>query len=133
LIKFEEVACFLSDLHKNDLVFRSDLSGLKVVGRAQLDNRMKRLRNPVKVYRLSGPKCTSHLTRDYDPIRVEAAAQRALQFNACSYRSMKAILSTGLDRQQDNGKQPALPGLLPHQNIRGPEYYQFNNEEKNCA
>jgi hypothetical protein len=37
---------------------------------------------------------------------------------------MKAILSAGLDRQPDNGEQPRLPGLLPHQNIRGQEYYQ---------
>jgi transposase len=64
-----------------------------------------------------------NLTRDYDPPRVEAAARRALEFNSCSYRSMKAILSAGLDRH-DNGAQPALPGLLPHQNIRGQEYYQ---------
>ena len=64
-----------------------------------------------------------NLTRDYEPVRVEAAARRALEFNSCSYRSMKAILSAGLDRH-DNGAQPALPGLLPHQNIRGQEYYQ---------
>jgi len=64
-----------------------------------------------------------NLTRDYDPPRVEAAARRALEFNSCSYRSMKAILSAGLDRH-DNGAQPALLGLLPHQNIRGQEYYQ---------
>jgi len=66
-----------------------------------------------------------NLTRDYEPARVEAAANRALKFKACSYRSMKAILSAGLDRQQlDGGNQPGLPGLLPHQNIRGQEYYQ---------
>jgi transposase len=64
-----------------------------------------------------------NLTRNYDPARVEAAARRALKFRTCSYRSMKAILASGLDRQSDN-QQPGLPGLLPHQNIRGPEYYQ---------
>jgi transposase len=64
-----------------------------------------------------------NLTRDYDPPRVEAAARRALEFNSCSYRSMKAILSAGLDRH-DHGEQPSIPGLLPHQNIRGQEYYQ---------
>jgi len=64
------------------------------------------------------------LVRDYEPVRVEAAANRALKFKACSYRSMKAILSAGLDRQPENVEQPGLPGLLPHQNIRGPEYYQ---------
>ena len=65
-----------------------------------------------------------NLTRDYEPVRVEAAARRALKFKACSYRSMKAILSARLDQQPDNGEQPRLPGLLPHQNIRGQEYYQ---------
>ena len=65
-----------------------------------------------------------NLTRDYDPKRVEAAARRALKFRTCSYRSMKAILSARLDQHPDNGDQPRLPGLLPHQNIRGQEYYQ---------
>jgi transposase len=65
-----------------------------------------------------------HLGQHYDPARVEAAAERALRFNACSYRSMKAILAAGLDRQQDgqdSGRQMSLP---LHQNIRGREYYQ---------
>jgi transposase len=65
-----------------------------------------------------------NLTRHYEPVRVEAAARRALKFKTCSYRSMKAILSAGLDRQPDNGEQHYLPGLPPHQNIRGPEYYR---------
>jgi transposase len=69
-----------------------------------------------------------NLTRDYEPVRVEAAARRALNFNTCSFRSMKAILAAGLDRQSDNPdgveNQPGLPGLLPHKNIRGPEYYR---------
>jgi hypothetical protein len=64
-----------------------------------------------------------NLTRNYDPVRVEAAAKRALKFRTCSYRSMKSILASGLDRQPDS-QQPGLPGLLPHQNIRGQEYYQ---------
>lgn len=64
------------------------------------------------------------LERHYEPARVEAAAKRALKFNTCSYRSMKSILSTGLDRQHDSSEQPELPGLLPHRNIRGQEYYQ---------
>lgn len=65
-----------------------------------------------------------NLGRHYEPERVEAAAKRALKYHACSFRSMKAILSAGLDRQGDTGEQPALPGLPPHQNIRGPEYYR---------
>ena len=65
-----------------------------------------------------------NLTRNYDPVRVEVAAKRAFKFRTCSYRSMKTILASGLDRQPDDEQQPVLPGLLPHQNIRGPEYYQ---------
>lgn len=65
-----------------------------------------------------------NLVRDYESTRVEAAARRALQYNACSYRSMKAILASGLDRQQDTGEQLRLISLPPHQNIRGREYYQ---------
>jgi transposase len=64
-----------------------------------------------------------NLTRDYEPVRVEAAAERALKFQTCTYRSMKAILSAGLDRQ-DGGEQHNSPGLPPHRNIRGPEYYR---------
>ena len=67
------------------------------------------------------------LGRHYEPERVEAAAQRALQFNACSYRSMKAILTAGLDRQPDIGSFQGKDGQMSlplHQNIRGREYYQ---------
>ena len=73
-----------------------------------------------------------NLTRDYEPARIEAAANRALKYKSYSYRSMLAILSAGLDRQGD-GAQPELPGLLPHENIRGQEYYHCNNKEENCA
>ncbi len=65
-----------------------------------------------------------HLSRHYEPETVEAAAERALKYNnACSYRSMKAIPTAGLDRQanRENDGQMSLP---LHQNIRGKEYYQ---------
>jgi hypothetical protein len=65
------------------------------------------------------------LGRSYEPERVEAAAQRALKYNTCSYRSMKAILSGGLDQRQDTPEQRSGQlSLSLHQNIRGPEYYQ---------
>ena len=64
-----------------------------------------------------------HLGRHYEPERMEAAAQRALKYNTCSYRSLKAILSSGLD-QQDTGEYPIQMSLPLHQNIRGQEYYQ---------
>jgi transposase len=72
------------------------------------------------------------LGRSYEPKRVEAAAQRALKFKTCSYRSMKAILAGGLDQRQDIEEKHSGQLSLPlHQNIRGPEYYQ--NEEKKYA
>jgi len=65
------------------------------------------------------------LSRSYPPERVEAAAKRALKYKTFSYRSMKAILSGGLDQRQDQEDPPAGQLSLPlHQNIRGPEYYQ---------
>ena len=68
------------------------------------------------------------LGRSYGPERVEAAAQRALKYKTFSYRSMKAILSSGLDQRQDTPEQRSGQLSLPlHQNIRGPEYY---NKEK---
>ena len=68
-----------------------------------------------------------HLGRHYEPERVEAAAKRALKYNTCSYRSMKAILSTGLDQQPDPESSLGKDGQMSlplHQNIRGQEYYQ---------
>jgi transposase len=66
-----------------------------------------------------------NLVRQYENTRVEAAAKRALQFNTCNFRSMKSILSIGLDRQPQGGEQRSGQLALPlHQNIRGPEYYQ---------
>jgi transposase len=65
------------------------------------------------------------LSRSYTPERVEAAARRALKYRTCSYRSMKAILSGGLDQRLDQDEPSAGQLSLPlHQNIRGPEYYK---------
>ena len=65
-----------------------------------------------------------HLRNHYETERVEAAAARALEFNACSFRSMKAILAAGLDRRPDSVKSSTQMSLPLHQNIRGKEYYQ---------
>jgi hypothetical protein len=71
------------------------------------------------------------LGRSYEPERVEAAAQRALKFKTYSYRSMKSILSSGLDRRQDIEEQRSGQLSLPlHQNIRGCQYYQYKEKEQ---
>ena len=73
------------------------------------------------------------LGQHYEPERVEAAAQRALKYNTCSYKSMSAILAAGLDRQPDDKEQPRQMTLLQHDNIRGREYYATFNQEENYA
>lgn len=62
------------------------------------------------------------LCERYGAGRVEAACRRALHFNTCSYRSIKAILARGLDRQSAP-EEPAQPALPFHENIRGGEHY----------
>ena len=60
------------------------------------------------------------LSARYSPERVEAAAARALAAGAVSYKSVKSILSAGLDGIADEEDPLVLP---EHENIRGPEYY----------
>jgi len=63
------------------------------------------------------------LGEKYGAERVEAAARRAMQFSACSYKYIRSILVAGLDRvaaTQDETQQASLP---LHENVRGGEYY----------
>lgn len=62
------------------------------------------------------------LEKHYSKERLEAASCRALKFGAVSLRSLRNILSAGLDRLQpdDDSSQSAL---LTHENIRGSHYY----------
>jgi transposase len=63
------------------------------------------------------------LARRYPPQRVEAACTRALAVNACSYRSVKSILETGLDHQSiEEAKTPDAHRMI-HANVRGAAYY----------
>jgi len=54
--------------------------------------------------------------------RLEAACARALRLGACSYRAVKNILASGLDRVPLD-EVPSSP-LPAHDNIRGATYYQ---------
>ena len=67
------------------------------------------------------------LARRHDAARVEQACRRAHALGAASYRSVKSILTHGLDRQP----LPAPPtGPAPaHEHIRGPAYYHAPEEE----
>ncbi len=62
------------------------------------------------------------LAKAYSAERLEAASQRALLLEACSYQSLKSILSRSLDRQTILEPAPDKPGPQ-RRNIRGGEYY----------
>jgi len=67
------------------------------------------------------------LGKKYPHARVEAAAQRALTLNVCSYKSLKSILENNLDRQApESAPEPQPP--LDHSNLRGPDYYDTGEE-----
>ncbi len=72
------------------------------------------------------------LAKHYPAERVEAASRRALALRTLSYRSLKSILSRGLDAQPLPLSPEPLPGLaLIHENVRGPAYYA-DTEEASC-
>ena len=63
------------------------------------------------------------LEKTYSRSRLEAASQRAVQFQACSYQSLKSMLKRSLDRHQlllDS--EIGHPGPT-HENLRGSHYY----------
>lgn len=72
------------------------------------------------------------LSRHYEPERVEAATARAIKFNTCSYRSVRAILRAGLDRSQDSDQTPSRTTLATHPNIRGGQYYHDSSGGNPC-
>lgn len=62
------------------------------------------------------------LEKIYSRPRLEAASQRAIQLQTCSYQSLKSILKRSLDRQLLFDTETAQPGPQ-HENLRGPHYY----------
>jgi len=63
----------------------------------------------------------------YGVERLEAACARALKLNACSYKSVKSILRTGLDRIVE-AEQPSVRVPVVHDNIRGAGYFEQRQE-----
>lgn len=60
------------------------------------------------------------LARDFSPERLEAAARRALELKAYSYRAIRALILT--PGTPDPGESQAL--CRAHENVRGEEYFQ---------
>jgi len=63
-----------------------------------------------------------HLEKHYSTERLEAACGRALRFGSLSFRSLRKILSSGLDRLQES-TEPTEQALPDHDNVRGSRYY----------
>lgn len=76
--------------------------------------------HPVQGYRSS--LGIIRLGKKYSNERVESACKRAIAINAKSYKSIESILKNGLDKTSsyENIKQLNIP----HENIRGGEYYK---------
>lgn len=62
------------------------------------------------------------LGKKYPVERLEAASKRALHIRAHSYRSMKSILKSNLDRVELPG-QEEVSAVTEHENIRGEQYF----------
>ena len=63
------------------------------------------------------------LAGKYSPSRMEAACERALLSGAIGYQRVKSILEKGLDAQPLS-PPPEMRPSPPHENLRGPEYFQ---------
>lgn len=62
------------------------------------------------------------LGKKYSAERIEAASKRALHISAHSYRSVKSILQSNLDRVPLPG-QKEVTAVVDHDNIRGKQYF----------
>ncbi len=63
------------------------------------------------------------LGKSYGERRLEAACERAHHLGSCRYRTVKNILSSGLDRQPLQDQLPHASPIPVHGNIRGADYY----------
>jgi transposase len=64
------------------------------------------------------------LEKDYGKDRLESACHRALAIGALSFKSVQAILKSGLDQQPLTTSPSQQPLFIHHPNIRGSQYYQ---------
>jgi len=62
------------------------------------------------------------LAKRYTPQRLEAACRRAVELGAYSYRSVKSMLSGGLEQAPARRVVPPAGGT--HENVRGAAYYE---------
>lgn len=70
-----------------------------------------------------------NLGKKYPPERLEAACGRALALKIISYKSVRSMLQSGLDKVSLDEDRWEV--VVQHENVRGPEYYAPSREE-NC-
>jgi transposase len=85
-----------------------------------VDEIMRRKPHPEMGYR----SCLGiiRLSSKFGSARMEAASRRALACGAFSYKSVKSILSAGLDQIEARASENRPP-IPVHENVRGPDYY----------
>jgi len=66
------------------------------------------------------------LAKQYSPARMESTAALALRVGATTYKRVASILRNGLDTQSapTTAESPSRAPSTPHENLRGPEYFQ---------
>jgi len=74
------------------------------------------------------------LEKNYTKERLENASERALHFRMPTYRIIRNILEKKLDKEpllerKEANKTNVLPLSITHENIRGPGYYSFKEQE----
>lgn len=69
------------------------------------------------------------LGKDYGQHRLEAACARSLAIGGVSFKSIQAILKSGLD-QRPLPQPPQKTVVIRHHNVRGPQYYNQKQENK---
>jgi hypothetical protein len=72
------------------------------------------------------------LGKRHGPGRLEAAAGRALQLGAPSYRAVQNILASGVEQLALPDATAAAPSLPAHLNLRGRAYYT-REEDISCS
>jgi len=68
------------------------------------------------------------LAKRFSEQRLQAACQKALEIDGCTYQSIQSILKTGLDSQDIQPAKIAEP--IYHGNIRGGDYFLTNENNK---
>lgn len=82
---------------------------------------LEKRRHPQQGYR----SCLGiiRLSKGHERARVEAACAKALAMNVYSSRFVSNVLARGLDRGGTDDGGTSAAAVVPHENLRGPDYY----------